>query len=64
MNHTDTVDTRGRRERAARTYARPSWVKSGEEKLCPDYFKVVGERRCYQLACLLGKRSAGMTVSG
>lgn len=48
-----------------RTYPRPSWVMqtvSGEEELCPDCFKVVGERSRYRLVCLLGKSSEGMTV--
>lgn len=46
-----------------RTYKRPAWVKSGEEELCPDCFKVVGERSRYNLVCMLGKAAGGMTVS-
>jgi DNA-binding transcriptional ArsR family regulator len=46
-----------------KTYKRPSWVESGEEELCPDCFKVVGERSRYNLVCLLGKARSGMTVS-
>lgn len=45
---------------------RPSWVPqavAGEELLCPDCFKVVGERSRYSLVCLLGKQKEGMTVS-
>lgn len=45
-----------------RTYKRPSWVESGEEELCPDCFKVVGERSRYTLVCTLGKSKDGMTV--
>ena len=45
-----------------RTHKRPSWVKSGEEELCPDCFKVVGERSRYNLVCMLGKAKEGMTV--
>ncbi len=48
-----------------RPYPRPSWLPravSGEEELCPDCFKVVGERSRYKLVCLLGKKSEGMTV--
>ena len=45
-----------------KTYKRPSWVKSGEEELCPDCFKVVGERSRYNLVCMLGKTKDGMTV--
>lgn len=44
------------------TYLRPSWVKSGEEELCPDCFKVVGDRSRYNLVCMLGKAKNGMTV--
>lgn len=45
-----------------RTYKRPSWVKSGEEELCSDCFKVVGDRSRYTMVCMLGKASGGMTV--
>lgn len=45
-----------------KTYPRPSWVKSGEEELCPDCFKVVGDRSRYNLVCMLGKAKEGMTV--
>jgi predicted transcriptional regulator len=45
-----------------KTYKRPAWVKSGEEELCPDCFKVVGERSRYNLVCMLGKAKGGMTV--
>ena len=45
-----------------RTYKRPEWVKSGEEELCPDCFKVVGERSRYNLVCMLGQAKDGMTV--
>lgn len=45
-----------------KTYKRPSWVKSGEEELCPDCFKVVGEKSRYNLVCMLGKAKGGMTV--
>ena len=45
-----------------KTHKRPAWVKSGEEELCPDCFKVVGERSRYNLVCMLGKTKVGMTV--
>jgi predicted transcriptional regulator len=48
-----------------RTYPKPSWVPknvSSEEELCPDCFKVVGERSRYNLVCMLGKSKEGMTV--
>lgn len=48
------------------TYPRPSWVPKtvmGEEELCPDCFKVVGERSRYKLVCMLGKSKEGMTVT-
>lgn len=47
------------------TYPRPAWVPqtvNGEAELCPDCFKVVGERSRYNLVCLLGKNKAGLTV--
>lgn len=49
-----------------RTYPRPAWVShtgSSEEELCPDCFKVVGERSRYSLVCMLGKIKKGMTVN-
>lgn len=45
-----------------KTYKRPAWVKSGEEELCPDCFKVVGDKSRYNLVCMLGKAKEGMTV--
>ena|SRR3989344_4533426 len=51
-----------RKKKQERTYKRPSWVKSGEEELCPECYKAVGERSRYNLICMLGKSSAGMTV--
>jgi hypothetical protein len=44
------------------TYKRPSWVKNGEEELCPECFKVVGDRNRYKLVCMLGKQPQGMNV--
>jgi predicted transcriptional regulator len=44
---------------------RPSWLSKEvvpEEELCPDCFKVVGEKSRYTLVCLLGKASKGMSV--
>ncbi len=49
-----------------RTYPRPEWVPktvSSEEELCPDCFKVVGEKSRYSMVCMLGKNTQGMTVS-
>ncbi len=60
--------TRGRAQKkneALRTYQKPSWVPhavSAEAELCPDCFKVVGERSRYNLVCMLGKAEEGMTV--
>ena len=45
-----------------KTYKRPSWVKSGEEELCPECFKVVGDRSRYKLVCMLGKQPDGINV--
>jgi predicted transcriptional regulator len=54
-----TKSVQGKEEQ---TYPRPSWVTSGEEELCPDCFKVVGDRSRYNLVCMLGKVEEGMTV--
>ena len=48
-----------------KTYKRPSWVPqtvSSEKELCPECFKVVGEKSRYNLVCVLGKAKTGMTV--
>lgn len=48
-----------------RVRSRPEWVPKGvvhEEELCPECFKVVGERSRYSLVCMLGKTERGMTV--
>jgi len=47
-----------------RTHPRPSWVPqdSSSEDLCPDCFKVVGDRSRYKIVCMLGKNEEGMTV--
>lgn len=60
--NSDTV----KREVQEITYKRPSWVPqnvSSEQELCPDCFKVVGERSRYKLVCTLGKEKEGMTVT-
>lgn len=47
------------------TFKRPAWVPKSvttEEDLCPDCFKVVGDRSRYTLVGLLGKKASGMTV--
>lgn len=45
------------------TYKRPKWVKSGEEELCPECFKAVGDKNRYKLICLLGRSTDGLNVS-
>ena len=48
-----------------KTYPRPSWLPqsvSDEEELCPECFKVVGEKSRYKLVCLLGRERSGMNV--
>lgn len=45
-----------------KTYKRPAWVQSGEEWLCADCFKVVGNRNRYKIVCILGKAPGGMNV--
>lgn len=49
-----------------KTYPVPGWIpvsSMSEEELCPDCFKVVGERSRYNLVCLLGKSKKGETVT-
>lgn len=46
-----------------KTYPRPDWVKGGEEELCPECFKAVGDKNRYRLICLLGKANDGMNVT-
>lgn len=46
-----------------KTYPRPEWVKSGEEELCPECFKAVGDKNRYKLICLLGKSPEGLNVT-
>lgn len=46
-----------------KTYRRPAWVESGEEWLCADCFKVVGNRNRYRVVCMLGKKPDGMNVT-
>lgn len=46
-------------------YPVPEWVPkeiTKEQELCPDCFKVVGEKSRYTLVCTLGKKTEGMTV--
>ncbi len=62
-----TVGIKGSKSKKAEgqaevTYPRPSWVTSGEEQLCPECFKVVGDRNRYKLVCMLGKAPEGMNV--
>ena len=59
---TRAIKPKLRKAKVEKTYKRPAWVKSGEEELCPDCFKVVGERSRYNLVCMLGKTKDGMTV--
>ena len=49
-----------------KSYPRPDWIPesvTNEKELCPDCFKVVGERSRYNLVCTLGKIENGMTVT-
>lgn len=60
-SHSDTKADEGQ----PLTNPRPAWVPTtvtGEEELCPDCFKVVGEKSRYNLVCMLGKSKTGMTV--
>lgn len=68
MNKKKTGDKLPKQQKTTeltQTYPRPNWVPetvSQEEELCPECFKVVGERSRYKLVCMLGKSEAGMTV--
>lgn len=47
-------------------YPIPKWVPReniSEADLCPDCFKVVGDRSRYNLVCMLGKAKDGMSVT-
>lgn len=59
-NKSRTKSVHGKEEK---TYKRPNWVQSGEEELCPDCYKVVGDRSRYKLVCTLGKEPEGMRVA-
>lgn len=67
MNNKKVGTSRGKPKKkespGERTYKRPSWVKSGEERLCPECFKAVGERNRYKLICMLGQEPEGLTVT-
>lgn len=45
------------------TFPRPVWVASGEEVLCPECFKAVGDQNRYKLICLLGRTPGGLNVT-
>ncbi len=57
------IKTKASESKEERTYPRPAWVKSGEERLCPECFKAVGDKSRYKLICTLGKEPMGLTVS-
>lgn len=57
------VKTKNEERPEDRVYKRPAWVEGGEEWLCADCFKAVGERNRYKLICTLGQKPEGLTVS-
>jgi predicted transcriptional regulator len=59
---TTNAKTKAVHGKEEKTYKRPKWVKSGEEELCPDCFKVVGDKSRYNMVCMLGKAKEGLTV--
>ncbi|OGG59765.1 hypothetical protein A2765_04220 [Candidatus Kaiserbacteria bacterium RIFCSPHIGHO2_01_FULL_56_24] len=67
MNNKKVGTSRGKPKKKEspdeRTYKRPVWVKSGEEWLCPECFKAVGDRSRYKLICMLGQEPEGLTVT-
>lgn len=55
-----------KQQTAQGSHPRPSWLPKSvvdEEYLCPDCFKVVGERSRYSLVCMLGNAKEGMSVT-
>jgi len=58
----ENIKTKKGQGQETTTYKRPSWVRSGEEHLCPECFKVVGDRNRYKLVCMLGQEPLGMNV--
>lgn len=60
---TSSQKTRKKESPAERTHKRPTWVKSGEDWLCPECFKAVGDKNRYKLICILGKEPEGLTVT-
>lgn len=57
---------RGEKKGQKKVHLVPSWVPASsmpEEELCPDCFKIVGERSRYNLVCILGKSKDGQTVT-
>lgn len=63
---TKTYQTAKENKSQKKTCPIPIWVpvsSMSEEELCPDCFKVVGERSRYNLVCILGKSKNGQTVT-
>lgn len=57
--------TNKKQEKVEKTYPLPEWVPRSsvsEKELCPDCFRVVGEKSRYNMVCLLGTTKEGMTV--
>jgi len=55
-----------KKSRQQTSYPRPKWLPktiTNEQELCPDCFKVVGEKSRYNLVCMLGKSKVGFTVT-
>lgn len=50
-------------KQARKTRKRPKWVVGGVAELCPECFRVVGDRNRYKLVCVLGKELEGMNVT-
>ena len=63
MNYAKVGTSTKRGEKDEPRYRRPSWVKSGEEWLCPECYKAVGDRNRYKLVCMLGRVPEGLSVT-
>lgn len=52
--------------KSKKIYPVPTWIPKtvfSEKELCPDCFKVVGEKSRYNLVCMLGQEKNGLTVT-
>lgn len=65
QNHMGTKHQKTKKKESPedQIHKRPAWVKSGEEFLCHECFKAVGDENRYKLICMLGKEEGGLSVT-